>query len=288
MPFLSHFGLREHPFSLTPNPALFFGGQLHRPILEMLAFALQRGDGVLTVVGEVGTGKTMLCRLLLQVLEPEAAVAYLHAPLSDETQIARDVCREFGIAVDTHGDPFHLLNDFLLDQHSQGRQAVLVVDEAQALGRPGLETIHLLSNLETETSKLLQIVLFGQQELDHLLRQHAMRQLNQRIAFRFETRELNTRDAARYVQHRINRCSRDGEMHDMFQPAALRMIARHSRGVPRVINILADKALLAAYGEGSRIICRRHAIAAIDDSPSIARPLPFLMRWTMPRAAAGA
>ena len=147
MPFLSHFGLREHPFSLTPNPALFFGGQLHRPILEMLAFALQRGDGVLTVVGEVGTGKTMLCRLLLQVLEPEAAVAYLHAPLSDETQIARDVCREFGIPVDAHGDPFHLLNDFLLDQHSQGRQAVLVVDEAQALGRPGLETIRLLSNL---------------------------------------------------------------------------------------------------------------------------------------------
>ena len=178
MPVLSHFGLREHPFSLTPNPALFFGGRLHRPILEMLAFALQRGDGVLTVVGDVGTGKTMLCRLLLQVLEPEAAVAYLHAPLSDETQIARDVCREFGLELGAHDDAFHLLNGFLLEQHSAGRHAVMVVDEAQALGRPGLETIRLLSNLETDRSKLLQIVLFGQQELDQLLRQHALRQLN--------------------------------------------------------------------------------------------------------------
>jgi len=285
MPFLSHFGLAEHPFSLTPNPALFFGGRLHRPILEMLTFALKRGDGVLTVVGDVGTGKTMLCRLLLQVLEPDAAVAYLHAPLSDETAIARDVCREFGLDVPHDTNPFHTLNMFLLDQHSSGRRAILVVDEAQALGRPGLETIRLLSNLETDRSKLLQIVLFGQQELDMLLRQHAMRQLNQRIAFRFETHPLHVRDAPRYIQHRINRCSKDGDMRDMFQPGALRLIAHHSRGVPRVINILADKALLAAYGDGSRIITKRHAMAAIDDSPSLVRPMAWPLRWGFGRLA---
>ncbi len=285
MPFLRHFGLHEQPFSLTPNPALFFGGRLHRPILEMLTFALQRGDGVLTVVGDVGTGKTMLCRLLLQVLEPDAAVAYLHAPMSDETAIARDVCREFGLDVPSHDDAFHALNSFLLDQHSQGQRAVLVVDEAQALGRPGLETIRLLSNLETDRSKLLQIVMFGQQELDALMRQHAMRQLNQRIAFRFETQPLNMRDSIRYVQHRINRCTTDPDMRELFQPAALRLIAKHSRGIPRVINILSDKALLAAYGEGDKVVRKRHAIDAVDDSPTIARPMPWLTRFNVGRLA---
>ncbi|MEM7120126.1 MAG: AAA family ATPase [Pseudomonadota bacterium] len=285
MPFLNHFGLKEHPFSLTPNPALFFGGRLHRPILEMLSFALKRGDGVLTVVGDVGTGKTMLCRLLLQVLDGEAALAYLHAPLSDDTDIARDVAREFGLDVGPHDDAFHILNRFLLEQHSAGRRAVLVIDEAQSLGRPGLETIRLLSNLETEYSKLLQTVMFGQPELDALLQQHALRQLNQRIAFRFETRALTARDASRYVQHRVHRCSINGDPREMFTKSALAMLARHSRGVPRVINILADKAMLAAYAENVTTVRRRHMVAAIDDSPSIAQKLAFFRRWNVARLA---
>jgi len=278
MPTRRHFGLREHPFALTPNPALFFPWDEHKAILGALHYALNRGDGILKVVGEVGTGKTLLCRLLLRLLEDWVNTAYLNAPVEDTTLLPAAVCREFGIDLPPGGDPYHALNAFLVAQHAEGRRNVLVVDEAQALGRNGLETIRLLSNLETETSKLLQIVLFGQVELDRLLRHASLRQLAQRVNFSFRTKPLGPALAMAYIQHRVDQCSVEQVRRDIFDRGSLRLIAVLSGGVPRIINLLADKAMLAAMAEGRQRVQRRHVYAAVEDSPELT---PWIPRWRM-------
>ncbi len=270
MPVLKHFGLREYPFALTPNTALWFPWEQHKAILASLQFALQRGDGLLKVSGEVGTGKTLLCRMLLQEIIKTDNAGYLNAPIEDLRLLPMAVCREFGLTLPPDGDPYAALTDFLLAEHAKGRRNILVVDEAQALGRSGLEIVRLLSNLETETKKLLQIVLFGQTELDRLLQHQSLRQVAQRINFSFETRPLTPQLVNRYVEHRIDRVSTDNVHRALFEPAALKLLARASRGIPRIVNILADKALLAAFGDGSEVVRRRHVAAAQRDSPDVA------------------
>ncbi len=276
MPYLAHFGLKEHPFTLTPNTNQYFPIDKHVEIIQSIQFGITRNTGILKVVGDVGTGKTMLCRLLLRKLVgSNDAVAYLNAPQCDPESLVGLVCAEFGLESGTRTQMMQSLNTFLLEQHAIGRNAVLIVDEAQALAAEGLETIRLLSNLETERHKLLQIVLFGQSELDDLLSQPNLRQINQRIGFSFSTGPLTMDEAIHYMNHRLEASRLEGIEFPIFDEAAVRLLVSSAQFIPRVINILADKALLVAYGEGSIQVTEQHAEAAIDDSPQIAQPVRF-------------
>ena len=267
MPFLAHFDLTERPFSLTPNSQLYFPSDSHQRVMQPLTYAIERGEGIIKVSGEVGTGKTLMCRMLTAELIKTKGVAYILNPQNDADWIVLAVCREFGLDPDQSRDPFHLLNVFLLEQYNAQRSAVLVIDEAQALGLEGLEAVRRLSNLETDTAKLLQIVLFGQPELDRLLRGHDLRQLNQRIVFSFTIPPLDEATMIDYIRFRVIRSSDNlAAAQKLFDEAALRRIARVSRGVPRLANIIADKSLLAAFSADARQVGRRHVDEAIADS----------------------
>jgi len=295
VPYLAHFGLKEHPFTLTPNIDYYYPTQETANIVASLDFALHRESGIVKVVGEVGTGKTLLCRLLMHKLEASERVAYINAPQADAKTIVRMVCDEFGISADPNhdGPPFAALNKFLLDTHEEGKLAVVVVDEAQHLGPQGLEAIRLISNLETERSKLLQIVLFGQTELDELLADPSLRQINQRIVFSFNTQPLSVAEAKRYIAHRIQVSRQPGITYDLYSDAALELIARRSGGIPRVVNILADKSLVVAFSDGSPTVQKAHAQSAIEDSaslvtgPAMSMPIPAWRPSWRSAAAAG-
>lgn len=270
MPYLAHYGLRAHPFPLTPNTRQFYATDRAQEILTSLEFGVSRNAGLMKVVGDIGTGKTLLCRLLLRRLEDTAAVAYLNAPQTDPDALVALVCREFGLpASGDRGAMLAALNAFLIDVHANGQDAVLVVDEAQSLGAAGLETIRLLSNLETENHKLLQIILFGQDELDVLLARGDLRQVAQRVAFAFSTVPLNAEDGANYVLHRLRLARQEGVDWAIFEPKALSRLVAASGGVPRVINILADKALLAAYADSARTVGPDHVKAAMGESRNL-------------------
>ncbi len=265
MPYLAHFGLKEHPFTLTPNTNQYFPIDKHVEIIQSIQFGIARNTGILKVVGDVGTGKTMLCRLLLRKLVgSNDAVAYLNAPQVDPESLVTLVCAEFGIETGSKPQMLQALNTFLLEQHALVRNAVLIVDEAQALGPAGLEAVRLLSNLETERNKLLQIVMFGQSELDELLQRPDLRQINQRIGFSFNTGPLTIAEAVHYINHRIKMSRVDSVDFPIFTPGAMELLSQSASFVPRVINILADKALLAGYGEGAIQVTEKHAEAAID------------------------
>jgi len=280
MPYLAHFGLKEHPFTLTPNTNQYFPIDKHVEIIQSIQFGIARNTGILKVVGDVGTGKTMLCRLLLRKLvASNDAVAYLNAPQVDPESLVMLVCAEFGLETGSRPQMLQALNTFLLEQHALGRNAVLIVDEAQALGPAGLEAVRLLSNLETERNKLLQIVMFGQSELDELLQRPDLRQINQRIGFSFNTGPLNMAEATHYIGHRVKMSRADGIDFPIFTDDAMQTLAHSAAFVPRVINILADKALLVAYGAGAIQVTAKHAEGAIDDSPQLARPVRMRRRW---------
>ncbi len=278
MYLLDHFGLTEMPFSLTCDPRHFYQGAERREILAGLVFALKRGDAVLKVTGEVGSGKSMLCRMLLHSLEGEDAVAYLNAPPSDRRGILVTLAREFGL--DAEGDNEALLarlNDYFLRCHAAGYRVVVLIDEAQALGAEGLETVRLLSNLETDTDKLVQMVLFGQPELDAMLGRDRLRQLSQRITFRFVTRPLKGEEVAAYVRSRLRACS-SPPRDEQFTKGALAAVVRASHGLPRMINILCDKALLCAYADGVVAVKPAQVRQAVRDSAVLGAPVPWHAR----------
>lgn len=283
MPYLAHFGLKEHPFTLTPNTNQYFPTEKHTEIIQSILFGIARNTGILKVVGDVGTGKTMLCRLLLRKLVgTNDAVAYLNAPQVDPESIVTLVCAEFGIETGSRSQMLQGLNTFLLEQHALGRNAVLIVDEAQALGASGLEAVRLLSNLETERNKLLQIVLFGQSELDDLLAQPNLRQINQRIGFSFNTGPLTMAEAMHYITHRVRTSRIDGIDFPVFADRAMARLAEAAGYVPRVINILADKALLVTYGGGAIQVTEKHVSEAIADSPQLLPRSKGRRRWSRP------
>lgn len=264
--YLAHFGLNQAPFGITPDTEFIYPSQSHLEALNLLHFALASGEGFIKIVGEIGTGKTLLCRNFLAELGPEWKAAYLPNPQMEPRAFLREVADDLGTAAGAP-EAAHVvkrLNNRLLDLARAGKQVVLCIDEAQTMPRLTLESLRLLSNLETEKRKLLHIVLFGQPELDELIDAHSARQLKQRIAFHHRLRKLETEEVANYVEQRLRIAGYGGE--HIFVPQAVKALARHAKGTPRLVNILAHKSLLAAFGAGSQHVEVHHVKAAAQDT----------------------
>jgi MSHA biogenesis protein MshM len=270
MIYLQHFGFREPPFGTTPDTAFFFACPSIQEALNTLLVAVSNGEGFIKITGEVGTGKTLLCRKLLSALEGKWATAYIPNPNLEPRTLLLALAEEFGLKVDAHLDQHHLikaLNFALLNFARAKKRALVCLDEAQAMPIESMEALRLLTNLETEKRKLLQVVLFGQPELDERLGQHSIRQLRQRITFQHELRGFTFEETSRYLQHRMKVAGVGGR--NLFDAAASRAIHHASAGVPRLINILANKALMLAYGEGKQSVGWHHACAAVEDTPAV-------------------
>ena len=265
--YLEHFGLRELPFSLTPDTTFFMTRDGYHDALNVLLVSLRGGEGFVKVTGEVGTGKTMLCRTLLKKLGDDFASAYLPNPYLKPSSLMFSLADELGVEYPKRATQHQLtrcITDALLAFHAAGRQVVLCMDEAQAVPVATLETLRLLTNLETEKRKLLQVVLFGQPELETTLNQPAVRQLRQRITFAYELKPLSRAMLTRYVEHRLAVAGHAGGA--LFERRALDTLFDGSRGVPRLVNILAHKSLLCAYGQGQAGVTRRHVREAVADT----------------------
>ncbi len=264
--YTAFYGLREKPFSLTPDPRYLFLSGSHREALAHLLYGIEQGEGFIAVTGEVGTGKTTLSRTVLERLGPETSVAFIFNPTLTGEELLSTICEEFGLATAGLNRPqlSSQLNEFLLTQKRMGRRVLLIVDEAQNLKPRTLEEVRLLSNLETSTSKLIQILLFGQPELDEMLDSKELRQLRQRISVRWCLTTLSTSETAEYVRHRL-RVAAGQDPGDLFHPRALREVQRWTGGVPRLVNLLCDRALLAGYAVGDRTIGSEHVRQAAKE-----------------------
>ena len=264
--YLEHFGLREPPFRITPHTDFFFDGADRGATLDALLYAIQHEEGIVKVVGEVGSGKTLLCRVLIERLPKHVETIYLANPSFTRDEILSAVAEELKIEFSRERATIALraLQDRLIASYAEGRRTVILIDEAHAMPEETLEQVRLLSNLETSRHKLLQIVLFGQPELDEMLALPGMRQLKDRITHSFRMRPLSQAEAAHYVSFRMRAAGYRGP--EVFAPEAVAVIARAADGLSRRINILADKSLLAAFSEGTHAVTTRQARAAIADS----------------------
>jgi MSHA biogenesis protein MshM len=263
--YLEHFGLREPPFRITPHTDFFFPGARRGATLEALLYAIVHEEGIVKVSGEVGSGKTMLCRVLMERLPASVDTLYIANPTLSPEALLHTIAEELGCAPEARFDArIRPIQDALIARHGAGRRVVALVDEAHAMPKASLEQIRLLSNLETGKHKLLQIVLVGQPELDELLGQTDMRQLKDRITHHFRLDPMKPGEAAEYLRFRMHAAGYRGP--DVFSAAAVKRIATASGGLTRRINILADKALLAAYTGGEHLIGRRQVDAAIRDA----------------------
>jgi general secretion pathway protein A len=260
------YGLREYPFNMTPDPQFLFLSRNHRVALEILLYGIRERKGFIAITGEVGAGKTTLCRALLSSLDASTKTALILNPCLSDSQILRAVCDEFRLqpAKTTKKDLYDTLNAFLLRELAANHNVALIVDEAQNLLPNVLEQIRLLSNLETEKEKLLQIVLVGQPELAELLGNDNLRQLKQRIALRHHIAPLAPEEVGEYIQHRLLIAGSDGRI--QWTPEALALIYEYSGGVPRLINVLSDKALMAGYVADTFTIDASMIQRAIDDT----------------------
>ena len=255
--YTQFFGLTEKPFSITPDPRYLYMSQRHADALAHLLYGISESGGFIQLTGEVGTGKTTLVRSLFEQLPDEADVALILNPELTTGEFLTAITEELGIEVPGDRSVKALidgLNAYLLDAHSRGRRTVLIVDEAQNLGAELLEQVRLLTNLETPKQKLLQIILIGQPELREVLSRADMRQVAQRVTGRYHLEPLNQADTTKYVRHRMRVAGASGSV---FRPSAIREIFRRSQGVPRLINVVADRVLLAGYAQESRSIGRR-------------------------------
>ncbi|MDJ0778478.1 MAG: AAA family ATPase [Gammaproteobacteria bacterium] len=260
-----YYGLAEKPFSLTPDTEFFYRSVTHGEALNVLQIAIRGGDGFIKVTGEVGTGKTLLCRKLLDVLDEDFDTVYIPNPYMDCNALLDAVLIEMGIADRLEGQKYlACINQRLVENARRNRGTVIILDEAQSLPEASLEAIRLLSNLETGKQKLVQIVLFGQPELDALLARSSVRQLRQRIVHAYRLEPLSHDSMRAYLQFRINSAGYRGP--ELFDRAALTRLYKFSQGVPRVINVLCNKAMMLSYASGEFYVNSKHIEAAAADS----------------------
>jgi general secretion pathway protein A len=261
----AYFGFREKPFRLVPNPEYLFLSKSHEEALAHLNYAISQGEGFVEITGEVGTGKTTLCRAFLENLDERTVAAYIFNPKLGPKQLIKTINDEFGIQynADDTKDLTDKLNRFLIQKRAERKKVIVLIDEAQNLTKTVLEQLRLLSNLETNKEKLLQIILVGQPELAEMLDAHDLRQIGQRISLRYQIAPLSLKETREYIQYRLNIASQ--KRAPLFDPAAIRRIFAHSGGIPRVINIACDRALLTAFGMNRRRVTGRIADIALSE-----------------------
>lgn len=259
------FGFKEKPFKLVPNPAYFYLSKSHEEALAHLNYAISQGDGFVEITGEVGTGKTTLCRAFLENLNRTVEAAYIFNPKLGPKQLLKTINEEFGIKTEGENtkDLIDALNLFLIQKKAAGKKVILLIDEAQNLNRNVLEQLRLLSNLETNRDKLLQIILVGQPELSEILNSHSLRQLGQRITLSYRLSPLTFNECKEYIQYRINIAARKTAI--KFDRSAYRQIYKYSKGIPRLINIVCDRSLLTAFVLNQFIITASIAKASIKE-----------------------
>ncbi len=272
-----YFGFSEKPFDLTPDPKYLYLSPKHKEVLAHLVYGLQENNGFLKIVGEVGTGKTMICRSFLKELHANFSIAYIFNPGINELELLQTINSEFGLPSESTSKKklIDVLNRFLLDERKKGHRVVVIIDEAQDLLPDVLEQLRLLSNLETEKEKLIQIVLIGQPELNRTLDQEELRQLKQRITIQWELLPLNLEETRGYLQHRLNVAMGKGKV--QFSRPAVDTIYRYAEGIPRMINVIADRCLLIAYTLNTKKIHSRIVRTAVRDIGGL-KPKPSI--WT--------
>lgn len=276
--YLGHFGLHELPFGITPDTSFVYSAAAHQEALNTLLVAVAGGEGFVKITGEVGTGKTLLCRRFLASIEGETVSAYIHNPLLEPRILLLAIAHELNISLEKYDYQFHLielLNNALLKLADEGKRVIVCIDEAQAMSLETLESLRLLSNLETEKRKLMHVILFGQPELDVKLADPSVRQLRQRIAFEYRLKPFSRTELHHYLAHRLRVAGYRGN-NELFSPGAVAALHQASYGTPRVINILAHKALISCFGEGRLQAQRKHIVTAARDSVGIARQIG---RW---------
>ena len=273
--YLQHFQLKEFPFGITPDTSFFFSSAASQQALNTLLVATRAGEGFIKITGEVGTGKTLLCRQLLLSVGSDFQTAYIPNPYLTPQGLLLELAEELGADTAALGQAAEMqrqhlllkaLNQRLLNLALENKRVLVCLDEVQAMPIETLEALRLLTNLETEKRKLVQVILFGQPELDQRLAHESIRQLRQRITFQHHLGTLTREETQYYLAHRLAIAGYSGE--GVFAPGAVKRIYRGSRGVPRLVNILANKAMMLAYGEGSRRVTAQHARAAAADTPA--------------------
>jgi MSHA biogenesis protein MshM len=270
--YTAHFGLRELPFGITPDTSFFFGSPHSQEALNTLLVAARTGEGFIKITGEVGTGKTLLCRKFMATLGPEFVTAYIPNPYLEPRTLMLALADELEVAYDKDADQHQVLKAIthrLLQLAGDDKRVLLCLDEAQAMPVETLEALRLLTNLETEKRKLLQIVLFGQPELNRKLELQSIRQLAQRITFHYHLGPLSRDDLDYYVAHRLRVAGYDGAR--LFSRGAVARLYAASGGVPRLVNILAHKSMMLSYGQGRQQVARGHVSAAARDTLATSR-----------------
>ena len=267
--YLYHYGIKEFPFTLTPNTNFYFGLPSHDEAMQVLTTALKTGEGFIKVTGEVGTGKTLLCRKLLNETQDSFEVAYLPNPALSPDEIRFALASELKIRGISNINQQQLSQKIqlkLLELNSKGKSVLLVIDEAQTIPWDSFEALRLFTNLETESRKLIHVVLFGQPELDQMLKSDRLRQIRQRITFSYKLRALTLDEVRAYVQHRLRVAGYKGKK--LFTSNAIKMLFKYSGGVPRLINVLSHKSLMLAYGLGKSEVDKKQVVFAAKDTDS--------------------